>query len=240
LAWAISATACSIRAPSPYLGPVGFVDHVLRRHVGAGPNRDVLGQVDDHRPGATAAGDVESLVDGPRQVVGALDQVIVLGARAGDPGGVALLEGVVADQVGGHLTAEADDRHAVHQRVGQSGHRIGGARTRGHDDHPDLAGGAGIAFGAVHRAPFLADENMADPVLLKQLVVYRQDGAPGITEYIRDALIHERPKDNLCTGHLVVRHDSALLCRRGSGPSRANLVGKRPGAMPGRPMGEAT
>jgi hypothetical protein len=81
---------------------------------------------------------------------------------------------------------------------------------------------------------------MTDPVLLKQLVVYRQDGATWITEDIRDALIHERPKDNLCTGHLIVRHGRALLCRRFFGPSGAKLVAKRPDTMPGRPMGEAT
>ena len=63
-------------------------------------------------PGPAGARDVERLVHHPRQVLGALDQVIVLRRRAGDAGGVGLLEGVVADQVRRHLPGQADDRDA--------------------------------------------------------------------------------------------------------------------------------
>ena len=41
----------------------------------------------------------------------------------------------------------------------------------------------------MYSAALLTDKNVADAVLLKQLVVYRENGAAGISEYIRDALI---------------------------------------------------
>ena len=49
---------------------------------------DVLGDVDDHRAGPAAGGDLEGLVHHPRQVLDAFDQVVVLGAGAGDADGV--------------------------------------------------------------------------------------------------------------------------------------------------------
>ena len=94
--------------------------------------------------------------------------------------------------------------------------------------HADLAGRAGVALGRVHRAAFLADQDVADVVLLKQLVVDRQDGAAGIAEYIRDALIDERLDENLRTGHFFVRHCLLLLgvsvprARRGGRPIHQN------------------
>ena len=190
---AIIVTASSIRWPvAARLRLIGLVHDVLGRDVRAHAERHVLRQVDQHRAGPAAARNVERLVDGARQIGGALHQVVVLGARPGDAGRVALLEGVVADQVCRHLAAEDHQRHAVHQRIGDAGHGVGGAGPGGDDDHADLAGRARVALGCVHRAALLTDQNVADVVLLKQLVVYREDGAAGISEYIRDALIDER------------------------------------------------
>ncbi len=146
---------------------IGAVGDVVGRHVRAGGELHVLRQIDQHRAGAAAARHVEGFVDGAGERIGALHQVVVLGHRPGDAGGVALLEGIVADQMRRHLPAEDDQRHRVHQRIGNPGHRVGGAGTGGNDDDADLAGRSRIALRRVHRAALLADEDVADGVLLK-------------------------------------------------------------------------
>ena len=88
----------------------------------------------------------------PGKVVNVLNQVIVFGARSRDAGSVGLLKCIVANQVRRHLAGDADQRDAIHQRIGQAGHRIGGAGAGRHQDHPDLAGGAGVSFGGVDGA----------------------------------------------------------------------------------------
>lgn len=146
---------------------------VLGVGIGAVGELDVLRQVHHHRARAAAARDVERLVHDVGQLLGVLHQVVMLGAGPGDAGGVGLLEGVVADQMRRHLAGQAHDRDRVHQRVGQAGHRVGGAGTRGHQHAADLAGRPGIALGRMHRRLFVAHQNVPDGVLLKDLVVDR-------------------------------------------------------------------
>ena len=95
------------------LGLVAVVLEILRPGIDALGELDVLRDVDDHRPRPAARRDVERLVQHARQVLDALDQVVVLGARPGDADGVALLERVVADQVRRHLAGDADDRDRI-------------------------------------------------------------------------------------------------------------------------------
>ena len=61
----------------------------------------VLGQIDHHRTGTPAAGDIERFLDDARDVLDVLDQEIVLGARASDADEVRLLESIVANIVVG-------------------------------------------------------------------------------------------------------------------------------------------
>ena len=57
----------------------------------------VDGDVDEHRAGTAGRGDVERLLDDLGEVVGVLDQVVVLGDRQRDAGDVGLLERVRAE-----------------------------------------------------------------------------------------------------------------------------------------------
>ena len=118
-----------------------------------------------------------------------LHQVIVLGARPRDAGGVAFLEGVVADQVGRHLPGEADQWDAVHQSIGQPGHGIRRSGTGCDQNRPDLAGRPRIAFGCVNRPAFLADKNVADRILFEQGIIKRKYRATRIAENNIDTLI---------------------------------------------------
>src|SRR5208283_2223448 len=94
----------------------------------------VLGQIDDDRTGASAAGDIKRFLDDARDILDVLDQEIVLGARAGDADEVGLLESIIADHRGRDLARQNYHRGGIHVRVGDSGDGIGGAGPRSDDD----------------------------------------------------------------------------------------------------------
>ena len=116
---------------------------------------------------------MERLMDDARQLICLLHQPVVLGAGAGDADSVSLLERIRANHERGHLAGQNDQRDRIHQRVGQAGHRIGGAGARGHQHNTGLAGRAGIAFGGMHRTLLVPDQNVLDGVLLKHLIINR-------------------------------------------------------------------
>ena len=53
---------------------------------------------------------MERLVHDVGQIVGLLDQPVVLGAGPRDPDGIGLLEGIIADHEGRNLPGQDDDR----------------------------------------------------------------------------------------------------------------------------------
>ena len=87
--------------------------------------------------------------------------------------GIGLLKGVRSDHEGRHLSGQNDNRDAVHQRIGHAGHGICGTGAGGNKAHTGFACGARISFGGVGRALFVAHQNVADIVLLKNLVINR-------------------------------------------------------------------
>ena len=183
---------------------IGLVLDMLGAGIGAGRELDVLGDIDEHRSGPAVGGNVEGLVDDAREIVHVADQPVVLGRRPRDADRVAFLEGVVADEMGGHLTGQTDDRDRVHQRVGERRHHVGRARAGGDQRDADAAGRAGIAFGGMAGALLMAHQDVLDGVLLHQLVIDREHRAAGIAENMLDALVDQRLDDDLRTCHLPV------------------------------------
>jgi hypothetical protein len=120
---------------------------------------------------------------------------------ARDADGVALLERVGADEVRRDLAGDADDGHGIHHGVRESRHRVGGAGTRGHEDHADLAGRAGVALGGVHCPLLVADEHVLDGVLMEERVIDRKHRAARIAEHVLDPLILEGADHHLGAGH---------------------------------------
>ena len=203
--------------------PVALVLGVRQPGIVAFSELNVLRDVDDDGPRPSRARDVERLVHDGRELVHVLDQIIVLRAGPRDADRVAFLERVVADEVSRHLSRDAHDRNGIHQRVGQAGDGIGRAGTRGHQHHADLAGGAGIAFGRMDGALLMTNQDVLDPVLLKQRIVNRQHGAARIAEDMLDALVGERFEDDLgachCAGHVSTHwQNRALAAARGRCP----------------------
>ena len=189
---------------------VGLDLHRLRALIGAGRELHVLRDVDHHRSRPAVRRDVEGFVQHARQVVHALHQVIVLGAGPRDADRVAFLERVVADQMRRHLAGDAHDRDRVHQRVGQAGHRIGGAGTRGDQHAADLAGRARVAFRRVHRALLVPHQDVAQLLLLEHGVVDRKYRAARIPENVLDPLIEQGLDHHLGAGHFWVMACSTL------------------------------
>ena len=134
---------------------------------------------------------------------GVLHQPVVLGAGPGDADGVGLLEGVVADHEGRDLAGQHHDRDRVHQRVGHAGDGVGGAGAGGDQHHAGPAGGAGIALGGMGRALLVPDQDVADVVLLEDLVVDRQHRAAGIAEHRVHALVLQGLDHHLRAGHVT-------------------------------------
>ena len=126
----------------------------------------------------------------------------MLRAGPGDADRVAFLEGVVADEVRRDLPRDADDGDGVHEGVGKPGDRVGGAGAGGHEEDAALSRGPGITLGRVGRALLVADEDVADLILLKNLVINGQHGSTGVAEHMLDPLIGERAEHDLRTRHL--------------------------------------
>ena len=112
----------------------------------------------------------------------------MLHARARNAHRVALLERIQTDGVSGHLSGNYHLRYGIHIGSGNAGHRVGHARPGGHERDAHLVGGARVAVGGVHCALLVPHQDVLDLVLLEQLVVDEQHGAPGVAEHVFDPL----------------------------------------------------
>ena len=110
--------------------------------------------------------------------------------------------------MGRHLAGQTNDRHRIHQRIGQAGDRVGRAGTTRHEHDPDPPGGPCIALGGVDRTLLVPHQDVAQRVLLEQRVVDRQDGAAGIAEHDIDALIDQSLDDDIRSAQRLGRHDN--------------------------------
>ena len=155
------------------------VRHRLVRDVRAA---QVLRDVDDDRSGAPGAGDMERLVDCPRELERMLDHEAVLDDRHRDADRVRLLEAVGPEQFGSHLPGQEHDGHRVHHRVADRGHEVRRTGPAGPERHADLAGRLRIALGSVSAAGLVTHENVPDAGVVER-VICRQVRAAGKAEY---------------------------------------------------------
>jgi hypothetical protein len=142
-------------------------------------------------------------MDGLGQFCRVLHQPVHLGTGAGDPDGVGLLKPIRADHEGRDLAGQDNQGDAVHQGIGQACHGIGRAGAGCDKHHTGFAGGPCIALGHVDGTLFMANKDVADVVLLENLVIDRQDRPAGIAKDDLDPLILQGLNHHLCTGHLL-------------------------------------
>ena len=123
---------------------------------------------------------------------------------------VAFLEGVGADEVGRHLAGDADQRDRIHHRVGETRDRVGRAGTGGHQHHARLTGGAGIALGRVHRPLLMADQDVANLVLVEERIVDGKHRAARITEDMLNSLVLQGSDHHFGSGHRLAHLTRSL------------------------------
>ena len=95
----------------------------------------VLGDVDEDGPGAAAGCYLKCQAHCCRDVFGARDEEVVLGDRERNAGDIDFLEGVAAEDFGGDLSRDRDDRDAVEHGCGEAGdevRRAGAACSHAH------------------------------------------------------------------------------------------------------------
>ncbi len=109
---------------------------------------------------------MKGLLDDPRDVPGILNQVMMLGDRAGDLDHRRFLKRVGADDVAGHLASDRDQRDGIHLGVGQARDEVQGAGAGGRHHDARLAAGAGISLGGKDTPLLVARQNGPDPVAI--------------------------------------------------------------------------
>ncbi len=182
--------------------------------------KNVLWDVDQHRPRAAGGRQIERFLDRRRDLLGPLHEIVVLGDRQGDAGDVDLLKGVAPDQRLPDLPRDGDDGDGVEHRVREAGDEVGGARPGGRHADARLTGDTGVAFGGERRPLLEADEHVVEAGA-GQGVVERDDGTAGVAEDGGDTLRLQAPADDLRPGQ-------AGACRRDPDGTRS-AVSLRPG-----------
>src|SRR5579872_3687808 len=135
----------------------------------------------------------------------------MFGARARDSEGVRFLERVAADQLGGDLACDCDHRDRIHHGIDQAGDQIGRTRSRCRAAHADAAGGPRVALGGKCRVLLVADQDVANRMVVEGVVEWQSDAARVAEDAIHvlaDQALEEnfRPRHQLGLG----RHRGAM------------------------------
>ena len=130
-------------------------------------------------------------MQGRGQLVSVFNQPVMLGAGTRDADGVGLLKRVRTKQEGRHLTGQHDDRNAIHQCIGQTGHGIRGTGTRCHQRHAGFAGRTCIAISRMRGRLLVTHKDMLDIRMPVERVLDRQHRAAGVAKNIFDTLFFQ-------------------------------------------------
>ncbi len=150
-----------------------------------------------------------------RQIVNVPHQPVVLGAGPGDADSVAFLEGIVADEMGGHLAGDADKGNGVEHCIRQRRHHVGRARAGRNEGDARLAGGAGIAFGRMAGALLVAHQDMLKSFLLNDLIIDGKHCTARVAEDRINSLVFQRLYDHFGAGHFPCHSSCPCFTRPG-------------------------
>ncbi len=148
-------------------------------------------------------------MDGARQVFESLDEIVVLGAGTRDAEGIGLLKGVAADELSGDLAGEGDDGNGIHHGVDEPGGEVGGAGSGSGAADSGFAGGARVSAGGEGGVLFVAHQDVADVMVVKD-VVEGQGDAAGVAEHAIDAFA-----DKAFEQHAGAAHQGGSCLGRG-------------------------
>ncbi len=226
--------------------PAGEVDLVRVREV---ERRllEVARHVDEHRPAPSAARDVEGGPHRRRDLADVGDEPRVLDDRHRDPGDVALLERVRADQARAHLARDADEGRRVHPGVRDRRDEVRRARTGCRDRDADPARRPRVALRHVPGALLVPGEDVTHGRPAGHRVVGRHDRPARDAEHHVHPLGLERAEHRVAACHLH-RPDPQRELRVATGAAQEaehgvdELPSRRRDAGPGdvgRPAGRA-
>jgi hypothetical protein len=143
-----------------------------------------------------------SFLENARDILGARDQVVMLGQRPARLDDRRFLKGVGAEDGGADLAGDSDDRAGVHLGVGEAGDEVGGSRAAGGEADADLAGAARIALGCETAALLVPWQDGAQTVAdASESLVNRHAGAARIGEYDVYAMVEQTLHQNSGPGH---------------------------------------
>ena len=160
--------------------------------------------VDEHRSRPAGPGNVKGFFQHLGQVLHLPDQIVVFGDGSGDPCGVRLLEGILTDQGGGHLTADDHQGNGIHVGGGNPRHHVADPGAAGGNAHPHLSGGPGVPVRRVDGPLFVAGEDMGKVGFVNG-IIQAQYGPSRVAENHRDLFCFETCKDGFCAGHFHKR-----------------------------------
>ena len=180
---------------------------------------DVLRDVDDHGARTAGGSDLEGLVHDARQLVVIEDEEGVLHDRQGHAVEVGFLEGSATDELLVDLASDADQRDAVHVRIGDRSDEIRGARAGGRHADTGLAGRTGVTVGHEGAALLVARQDGADFLGADEAMVELHRGAAWVSKDRVDAEVLEAADHDITAAHF-----DAGLGRDGRGGGGGGLL----------------
>ena len=123
-----------------HCGLIGPQVHALRiGEMAHGLLLDIDRQVDQDRASAAGIGDIEGLLDDPRNVRGIAHDIAVFDKRFAGAGNIRLLEYITAHHLAVHLTGDTYKGNTVRKRGRDSSDQICRSGAAGDDRHADFA-----------------------------------------------------------------------------------------------------
>ena len=157
---------------------------------------NVLRQVDEHRTGPSGSREAESNVYDLGKLLDAAHEKTMLHDRKRDAENIDFLERVRPEKARRNLPRDGDERHRIHEGVGEPGDEVRRSGTRSRDTHADLARRPRIAVGREHGRLLVPHEHVFELGVVKR-IVDGHDRAAGITEHDVRAFALETLDENL-------------------------------------------
>ena len=151
---------------------------------------------------------MKSLTHDIHQLFLVVDQVIMLGAGSGDADYIHFLKSIVADQRGGYLTGENNDRDRVHVGRGYTGNSVGSPRAGSQQSDTHFPADSGVAVSGMDRRLFMTHQHVGEFRTLHQLVIKIDDRPSRVTENCVYIFLLEA--FNYCLGTAYLRHGHVL------------------------------
>ena len=144
-------------------------------------------QVEHHRTGSSALGNVESATHCPCDILCMTNLIAPFGDWLGNTHEVNLLESICTQDADAHLTGNDDDWCGIHHRISDTCQRVCSTRSAGNNTHTDLTAHPCKTFCRMGCSLFMTNQDMVECFLLAsgiiiQGIIYRHDTAAWIAE----------------------------------------------------------